>query len=309
MIQAGFIKEVTPDFSKIASPFKLFRYDSGDSRFYMTLNQDGSIKKHYLSVTAFCAKSLPTSRWLIEWMKKNGENADYMRDERAAYGTTLHIYIGKSLKEGRVNYDECRMFAIESAIATGNSDKSPKWMMDLCHDVHSFYQFFKDKVIDIIAMEFPIISDKWGVGGTTDLVARVKFGRSAVNAIVDYKSGRKGFFETHQLQLQTYKVCWNEWFSDVFPVSHVFNWAPKAWKNVPTYSFENQTGSSFATTVISRLRISKAEEWNTPPKETAYLKGEFDIRDFVSERHIEMLRLKHEYQQQDFEFETESTDE
>jgi hypothetical protein len=40
------------------------------------------------------------------------------------------------------------------------------------------------------------------------------------------------------------------------------------------------------------MRIAKNEAWNKPPKERLWLDGEFNVRDFVPERHIKMLSLK-----------------
>jgi hypothetical protein len=63
-----------------------------------------------------------------------------------------------------------------------------------------------------------------------------------INAIVDFKSGRHGFFPQHEAQLKMYERMWNENFPTV-PVTHVFNWSPDNWETTPAYKFKNQSAS------------------------------------------------------------------
>ena len=290
--EAGLIKEVKPEFCKYVEPeFYLWRYDAGNDRFYMRLAQDGTILSHYLSVTAFCKMSLSTSPHLIDWMLKHGDQAVNIRDERAAYGTLLHKLAVNGILTQRVSFQEAREHALIEANTTGFPGMAMKWQMDVCADLCAFFLFYKEKVTDIIGLEFPVASDTFGLGGTIDIIGMVRFNRRVVPAVIDVKSGRKGFWEAHELQLQVYKKIWNEMFPNL-PVSHVFNWAPAAWKTVPKYKFVNQTDSKYSTTVVSRMRIAKNEAWNKPPKERLWLDGEFNVRDFVPERHIKMLSLK-----------------
>lgn len=298
LFSEGLVKEVKPEFQKIPSPFRLFRYDGGDNRYYMTLDETtGLVKDNFLSVTSFCKASLGTSPFLINWIKKHGENSDNLRDERAAYGTSLHIYICQTLLDGKVNFSDARDFAMKQAVAYGFLEQANRWAMDMAMDTAAFYSFYKERVVEIIGLEFPIASTKYGLAGTMDIIAKVNFNRKTVNAIIDMKSGRKGFWESHELQLHVYKELWREHYDDVFPVTHVFNWAPTDWRETPKYNFENQTGSVFASTVLSRMRIAKNEGWVKPPTNKIWLDGEFDIRDFVPARHIKTLHAKGEEKQ------------
>lgn len=285
LVQAGLVKEVVPEFTKIESPFKLFRYDMEDSRYYLKLGSDGSVVGSYLSFTAFCKMSLPTSTHLINWVKEHGDKSDFMRDERAAYGTALHAYVVMTLKEGRVNFNECREYAVGEALAQGFGSSADKWCYDLPMDVAAFYAWYREHVVDIIGMEFPIASDKWGIGGVIDIVAMIKFNKGIVPGIVDLKSGRKGFWDSHKLQLHSQRIVWNEVFPE-FPITHVFNWAPKDWRKTPTYGFTNHSGSVYAKTVISRMRIVKQEGKNIPSLGRKFMVGEFGIDNFIPENHI-----------------------
>jgi hypothetical protein len=61
-----------------------------------------------------------------------------------------------------------------------------------------------------------------------------------VIAIVDFKSGRKGFWESHEIQLKAYQWMVDENYPDL-KVEKVFNWSPKDWKSKPTYTLTRQT--------------------------------------------------------------------
>jgi len=50
-------------------------------------------------------------------------------------------------------------------------------------------------------------------------------------ALIDIKSGRKSFYESHQLQLRAYKFMWNYHFPDC-PVERVFNFSPKDYRGL-----------------------------------------------------------------------------
>jgi len=109
--------------------------------------------------------------------------------------------------------------------------------MDLC----AFSVWAKKHDLAVVALEVPLYSEKIGISGMCDLVCKITVKDSRVNAIIDFKSGRKGFFERHAYQLHIYRDLWNEMYGDVFAVKRVFNWAPKEWRKEPTCHFEEQT--------------------------------------------------------------------
>lgn len=294
IVELGLLKEVPPFFSQIQSPFRLWRYDVGEARHYVTLKEDNSLDMSYLSVTSFCKRSLATSPRLIDWIKKHGDASDYMRDERAAYGTALHVIVAECVRAGEGSWQQIRDTAARMAIESGFPESAMRWQISMQYDVASFFLFLKERVVEIIAMEFPICNREWKLAGTIDFVLRIRHGRGVYCAILDVKSGKKGFWESHELQLLVYQRLWNEMVDQMnltdFKATHIFNWAPKDWirtkKKEPGYSLKNQTNSIFRGTLLSRMRIARDEEWAQNPKKLIWFDGEYNLRDFVPERYM-----------------------
>jgi hypothetical protein len=106
----------------------------------------------------------------------------------------------------------------------------------------SFAQFCAEKEVKVEAVEVPLLSDNLGYAGTIDLVCELTFNRKRIRAIVDLKSGRNGFMEEYELQLEAYRQLWNVNYPDL-PVAMTFNFSPKDWRKEPTYELKNQTES------------------------------------------------------------------
>lgn len=280
--------EIIPSIKGIASPFLLYRFDKSDDRYYFTYDQAGAAEG-FLSVTSFCKKSLGMGGILVDWMVKMGkEEAEGFARMRADYGTLLHIECVEILRNGKGDFTEIGERAFARAIELGYKHMALIWMEDMVKDVASFMQFCKDYEVEVIFAEFPIASRKWKLGGCIDLGLKMKFGKGLekINAIVDIKSGRKGFFEAHELQLQTYQTIWNEHFGEIWPVTHVFNWSPTNWRKTPTYKLKNQTKSKFATSVESRMETGLIEGWCQPPLGYFELVGEFTVAGFDFADHV-----------------------
>lgn len=272
--------EVTPDLCRIEAPYRLFRYDKGSDRFYYRVAETGMSLLPYLSVTSFTGKSLPTSPYLVQWMASQGlEAAEAKRDLAAEYGTLMHIEIGRAIKDGRYDFKELEDRLLEELPAHYKYQYS-NWVYQLKRDLLSFFQFYKEHNVEVTALEIPVYNDQYGLAGTIDLVCTLDFNGQRVNALVDFKSGKKGFFEAHELQLIAYKHMWNELFGTVFPVTHVFNFAPNNWRKAPTYKLKNQTDSVYARSVVARMTIANLEGWVKPPSSFLDIHGEVDLSNF-----------------------------
>jgi len=276
--------EIKPQITGLESPTRLWRYDKGDERYYFEFIGTDAIP--YLSVTEFTKKSLPTSPFLIQWIASHGtEVARHVANCTAAYGTLLHKEITMLCRAGQVDFDELAQRAIDEAIDAGYNYKALSWASEIVKDVAGFLVFAEEKELEVIGSEIAISSRKHGLAGCVDLPCRIKFGKGKVNALIDLKSGRKGFWPEHELQLLAYKEIWNDLFSEVFEVTHVFNWSPTDWRKKPTYKLQNQTDSKFATSVIRRMEMAKLEGWIDPPRAHMEIKGVATLGKFNFEDH------------------------
>lgn len=284
-LEDDFWQQVTPVYNGFAPAEVLWRTDKYSERYYFR-RPEGKPPKGYLSVTSFVKKALPTSQALINFYKNNS-NPDEIRDERAEYGTVLHIVAVQTVTEGGGSFEEIRETFRGAAMATNGADPE-RWANDGVRDVFAFIVFVLEREVEILAAEYPVYSDKYGLAGCIDFVVRMKFGRDKVNALLDIKSGRKGFWESHEAQLHAYKVIWNEdpIRREVFPVIHVFNWRPTEWRDKPKYELKNQTESIFADTIEYRMGLAKMEGWVDPPTTRQIIRGDFSLQTFDPNNHI-----------------------
>jgi hypothetical protein len=119
------------------------------------------------------------------------------------------------------------------------------WPEELKKDLLAFAAFCNEKEVRPIAIEVPLVSETLDYAGTLDLVCELTFNRKRVRAIVDLKSGKNGFYEDYEIQLEAYRQLWNDQFPTM-PIDMVFNWAPKDWRDKPTFDLKNQTDAESA---------------------------------------------------------------
>jgi hypothetical protein len=249
MIELKDLKVLYFDELALTEPsFKLYRIDGGDHRYYY--RTDGELK-FYPSITTVLSATLPKPEHLVRWIAENGyDESAKIRDEKAEYGTKLHGLIAQYLIDGEIDID---------MVMSVHEDTN------LASDLLSFAQFAKDYNVRPLAVEIGVIDDELGIAGFLDLVCRMdivtegyfgekyKTGKNKGNpklskvtteivAIVDFKSGRKGFYEAHEIQVNWYLKAWN--LSGMgLEATHCFNWSPKDWRDVPTYTLKDQTGA------------------------------------------------------------------
>lgn len=297
------VKPIEPEIKPIFTvPYTLYRYDrSDDDRYYYRFTEDeegNEIRKAYLSVTSFVAKSLGIGQQLFDWASKVGKDhaIQYAR-YRAEYGTQMHIEIVNIVRLGGGSFEEISKRQRAICKSLGYGVWVEEWDNEMRRDILSFLKFLKDYEVEVIFAELPVYSDKYGLGGSIDFGMRLNFGRTRVNALVDLKSGKKGFFDGHDLQLGCYKVLWNDLFEHEFKVTHVFNWAPNAWRfsdskaleDQPTYKLKNQT--PFTYDVISRMEMALKEGWILPPDQHMEIKGSFTLDDYDIGNHIKSYAI------------------
>jgi hypothetical protein len=278
-------------------PDPIFRMDANGYRYYYRFDEKGE-PLFYTSVTTMIKNTLPTSPYLINWkVEKGAERADEEMMERATYGTCLHALCGELLTTGKFQLDTIPKKLEEFCLAERITAK-PGWVDDLKKDVLAFAQFMIEKNVKPLAIEVILYHPTDGYAGALDLVLEMDeeqkgfFGELylsgankgqpkeskrtvRINAILDIKSGRKGFYESHELQLQAYKDMWDIHFPDI-KIDRLYNWSPKDYRgSVPSYNLKDQTDSKNMVKLPSLVALAKIEESKRSNMITV-IKGEID---------------------------------
>lgn len=258
------VEEMTAMFfdgALIEPPYKVWQLNSKEHRYYYKFNDNG-MPEFYPSVTTILSQTMPQSPFLIKWIADKGyDEAERYKAERAAYGTFMHAQF-EELIINRV-YDLDSMKAKLKDYIENN--KLPAdfiyYADDLKKDVLAFAQFVLDYDVKPLAVEIALVHPVYNYAGMIDLPCTMlaKPGSSErINAIVDFKSGRKGFYEEAEIQLHMYKMMWNENFPDM-QIERVFNFSPKDWRKKPTYNLKDQTDSPNAKKIPYLLELAAIE--------------------------------------------------
>lgn len=243
-------------------PYRVFQLNTAGYRYYYRFNESGA-PEFYPSVTTLLKQVMPTPPALLDWMIANGKDgATEKRDLAAAYGTFMHIQFEQLIINRRYDFD-----AVPTALYDymGRENLPEKvfaeWLPKIRKDVLAFAQFVKDYNVKPLAVEIGLVHPEYRFAGCIDLpcvMTDPKKGDS-FTAIVDFKSGRKGFYEEHELQLHLYREMWNANYPET-PVARVFNFSPKDWRTKPTYNLKDQTESTNAKKLPYLLALATIED-------------------------------------------------
>ena len=244
----------------IEPQFPVYQLNTKNYRYYYKYDEAGE-PQFYPSVTTILAQTMPESPFLKQWRDKLGaEQADRYRDERAAYGTFMHGLFGELLINRTIDLDD-----IQEKLKIYIEQKQLPvdfifYADDLKKDVLAFAQWVADYDVKPLAIEIALVSEQKHYAGMIDLVCTLKAKEGRKTAIVDFKSGRNGFTEEHELQLHLYRDMWQENFPE-HPIDRLFNFSPKDWrKEKPTYNFKDQTESDMANVRDNILAIAAVKD-------------------------------------------------
>lgn len=286
--------------------YKLYQLNSRGERYYYTFGTDGE-PIFFPSVTTVLHKVAPENRVLTEWKLRMGkEAADNYTNERASYGTFIHGLIEQLVISRKFNLEEIK----EKLEKYVEREKLPYGFVE-SHieeakaDMIAFAKWMRDYDVRPIAVEVALYSPTMGVAGMIDLVAdireypiskeeemvakasdeagkrkaREKYGKR-IYAIIDFKSGKKGFYDSYAQQLEIYRRMWNETFPEL-PISRMFNIAPKEWmgtaKKVPSYNYEEQTDNPAINKVDPIFALFACEE--EQDKKIVNISGTIDLNE------------------------------
>jgi len=246
--------------------FIIRRLDKNGTRRYWKVDEQNNAT-FYFSVTSFLHSVLPTSPQLIKYIADMGyEESREDMNKKALYGTLLHQVCQDLIIAGLVSLDTLHK-TIENYCEENGINKAfaKEWENPLKKDVMAFAQFILDYKVKPLSIEMMLASDIHGFAGAIDLVCEMTitekgfFGETlksgpnkgepketkretTVYAIVDLKSGRKGFWESHEIQLECYRLLMKEHYPEL-NITNLYNWSPKDWEKTPSYNLKDQTNS------------------------------------------------------------------
>ncbi len=267
--------------------YKVGRVNFGAGRAYIRLNQDGAPCENplrlYTSLTTAINSCAPMEQPLLEWYCKHGiEEAGRKLEIAQHYGTLMHTEIGRWLMDGQYDFSEGAVEAVVEDYLSQHSFYQPEcsqWSYNLRKDVAAFCQFFFEYEVKPLGIEYVLLSEK-GFGTLIDLVCEMTIqvdGYSdtevyksgprkgqpkeckvdkRIRAIINFKSGRHGFYRTNGIQLEAERQLWEENFPDLL-LDAAYNWSPKDWTGAtPTYNLKDWTGDISSEEVDAILTLA-----------------------------------------------------
>lgn len=246
----------------IEPPYRVWQLNSSGHRYYYKFDKEGN-PEFYPSVTTILSQTLPTSPWLVKWIADKGlEESERYKMERANYGTFMHAVFERLLINRSYNLDTLKDELKEYIDVNRLPEDFIHYADDLKKDVLAFAQFVLDYDVRPLAVEIALVHPVYRYAGMIDCPCTMLEKPGAerrINAIVDFKSGRNGFYEEHEIQLHLYRDMWNENFPR-FPMERVFNFSPKNWRKKPTYNLKDQTESPNARKIPALLELASIED-------------------------------------------------
>jgi hypothetical protein len=302
----------------MTQPTPLFRLQGhAGGRYYYRMNESGE-PDFFISVTTMIRQTLPTSPYLIKWIADKGhDEAEQYKFERSVYGTMMHMCFQKLLIERQFDFDEWLPGFMKGYMAAQGVSFVffDEWIDDIRRAVMGFAQFIIDYKVRPILIE-GILAHPDGYAGAVDLVCVMEieekgfFGEvlksgpnkgqpketkmiRTINAIVDFKSGMKGFFPEHEIQLEAYRRLVKHNFphlADKF--FKIFNWAPTEWRGAtPTYKLKDQTDSPNIEKFDHLVQLARIE-WKKNPRKILNITGTVNLDGGDIHKHIEEVSFE-----------------
>lgn len=272
--------------------YKLYQLNSYGHRYYY--RYEGTTPVFYPSVTTLLKQVMPTSPFLIKWMVENGtDGATEKRDLAAAYGTFMHAQFETLLINRRYDFDTVPANLLSYMEQNNLPEKFyGESLAKIRKDVCAFAQFVKDYNVRPLAVEIALVYPDCHYAGMLDLPCLMTDPKTGNEfpAIVDFKSGRKGFYEEHELQLALYRDMWNVNYPEM-PITRIFNFAPKDWRGVkPTYTLKEQTESPNIAKIPALLTLAAIADAQMDNTFTV-ISGELNLDDYKPSNNIMALSL------------------
>ncbi len=161
------------------------RIDFLDERFYTI---DGI---HFYPSVTTVLEVLPKGAGYYQWLKDVGNNADIVMRRAAESGSKVHGAIEQYLQGRELRWADKKGHTIYSL---------EEWQM-----INRFVEFWQSYRPKLLAVEFNMISDKFLLGGTLDIICYI----NNELWIIDTKTSNQ-VYDSHALQLAAYAMMWND---------------------------------------------------------------------------------------------------
>lgn len=272
--------------------YRLYQLNGDGHRYYY--RYENNVPVFYPSVTTMLKQVMPTSPFLIKWMIENGaEGSAEKRDLAAAYGTFMHAQFETLLIQRCYDLDSVGGVLLDYMDRNNLPEKFYGDNIDrIRKDIFAFAQFVKDYNVRPLAIEIALVHPEHHYAGMLDLPCIMTDSKTGQDfrAIVDFKSGRKGFYEEHELQLFLYRDIWNYNYPDI-EITRLFNFAPKDWRGVkPTYTLAEQTNKPSAAKIPALLELARIADGEMDNTFTV-ISGVLTLDDYKPAEHITALSL------------------
>jgi hypothetical protein len=227
------------------TPRPLYRYERAGQRWYFTKNEleDETATPAPVrlapSVTTVIRGATPMPPFLLKWIAEHGlRRAEQIRDERAAYGTLMHILFAELVIAKEFDLDTLGERVLEYGELKKLSRDTSSWADELAHDLVGLADFLRDHEVKPLGIEVGLLDDELGYAGCLDLVAIGTFEQSNGKGkkktewrgvfYDDWKSGRKQFYEEAAIQGNAYATLWNRAFPEHL-IERVYLHGAKDW--------------------------------------------------------------------------------
>jgi hypothetical protein len=223
---------------------RIFRTNFAGRRYYS--DESGHT---YASLTTLLS-AVVNQKFLNTWREEmaaeygNAELVTQHVQATADYGTALHIAVADFVRNGKVNWSDVEDFFYFYLLDT--IKVKPETVIsatnELIKDLACIVQFFHEYKVVPLAVELPVFK-KIGSGGLAtciDLVVNMEVKKQTHRAAINLKSGKKGFYESHGLQLAGEMMLYNETYGALTGnIEHFYNLAPKNFRKTPTYTLHS----------------------------------------------------------------------
>lgn len=295
-IKALFFKED----ALIETTNPVYKLKKSGRNYYYTFDWDNHEVDYYLSASKFIDSVVPKSEHIVNWMLDLGKQ-EYERQLRvkSEYGTLMHICFGELIISEQFDlstvYDKAEQHIRENGLIIDPREWGDKLKMDIL----SMAAFIRDYEVEPLAVEIMLASRDIGIVGVIDLVCKMndkkytestsKAKRKRITALIDFKSG-KSFYESHEVQLELYKLIFNENFPEI-EIEGIFNWSPKDWRREPSYNFVNQTDKPSSQKVPLYLELANIDGVDYD-KSVKSIGGVLSLKEKDLTKHYEVVNLK-----------------